>query len=207
MKHRQPENKTGLATATEARSRLQKRRELLLGAAKGSGVLLVAATPIRTLASQSICTHPDAKAPQIRCGISGMASGIGSRETYTTCEGYSPGWWGQIDNQTGKPKHWPSTCDYQEKYDVKFPKERLRLSAGPKPTLFEVMKGTGPDNFSNTDTFHWICAYLNALSGGPTGTFPYTGDEVLQFYNGTGRYSYDDALKFFKTYMETHTGS
>lgn len=182
-----------------------RRRELLLGAAKGSGILLAGATPVKALASGTTCTSPKAPAPQIRCGISGMASGIGSKDTiHMVCEGYSPGWWGQEDDN--KPKHWPAGCDYREKYDVKFGKETLRRHDGSVPTLFQVMKGSRHNHFSSTDTFHWICAYLNALSGGPIGNFPYTAAEVLEFYNGTGKYSYDQALTFFKTYMETHTG-
>ncbi len=54
--------------------------------------------------------------------------------------------------------------------------------------------------FSNTDEIHWICAWLNALSH--SFNFPYTGQQVIDFYNDLSRY--DAALDFFKTYMEQH---
>ena len=182
---------------------LARRRMLLKGLGKGAAVL-AAAVPLKTLATQSsTCTHPGNNgAPVIRCGISGMQSGIGSRQTYTVCEGYSPGWWGQVlnDSNPRTPKRaWPT--DYNEKCNVKFPKEGLNKN-GVIPTLYQVMDDP---SYANTDTRHWICAWLNALSGGPKGNFPYTGAEVLAFYNGTGPYTSAAALTFFKTYMETHT--
>lgn len=179
-----------------------RRRLLLKGLGKGSVAGLATALPLKTLASTSVFTHPNAPGPQIRCGISGMTSGIHSRDTTTSvCQGYSPGWWGQQDNASpGKPRRtWP--CNYAEAYDVKFPRPPLPLLNGQKPSLFQVVK-----DYPNTDTRHWICAYLNGLSRGPDGTFPYSGQEVLSFYNGTGPYTTAAALAFFKTYMETHTG-
>lgn len=72
--------------------------------------------------------------------------------------------------------------------------------AQPVATLFEVM-----DWYESTDEFHWIPAWLNAL-GGPTGSnimFPYSTGEVVAFYNlGAGTTGYNNALSFFRSYME-----
>ncbi|TDP74593.1 hypothetical protein DES47_101656 [Roseateles toxinivorans] len=67
-------------------------------------------------------------------------------------------------------------------------------------TLFEAV-----DGFPNSDECHWVCAWLNAL-GGPTGSgimFPYSTSEVIAFYNlGKSTTGYNNALNFFKSYME-----
>ena len=178
---------------------LARRRMLLKGLGRG-GALLAAAVPLKTLASESICTPEGAGgAPVVRCGISGMTSGPGSRETYTTCSGYSPGWWGQ--EHDGKPKHWPTGdfCRYDLPYEQVFRREKLRLDGKP-PTLFQVMSRS---EFANTKTRHWICAWLNAISGGYS-QFPYTGQQVLDmYYDVAGTFGSDVAYKFFTTYMET----
>lgn len=178
---------------------LARRRMLLKGLGKGAAVL-AAAVPLKTLATQSsTCTHPGNNgAPVIRCGISGMQSGIGSRQTYTVCEGYSPGWWKQTDDGVTPRRTWPS---YNGSPTPNLIVKNIFTKSTETATLFQKMKN-GP----NDDTWHWICAWLNALSGGPKGNFPYTGSEVLAFYNGTGPYTAAAALTFFKTYMETHTG-
>lgn len=211
-----------------SRQESNRRRALLLAAAKSSGVLLATSVPVKALATQSTCTHPDANAPQIRCGISGIASGIGSRETYVVCTGYSPGYWGQEECTTdySKKKKWGShsgtvvckprrtwPCAYDQRYTTIFtnpsPKagSQLRMEDGVTvPTLFDIVRKGEESKFSNTDMYHWVCAYLNALGGGPTGNFPYTASEVVVFCSDTGKYSYEQALYFFKTYMETHKG-
>lgn len=197
-----PENiePTGQGKAKAIPSELLARRRMLLkGLGKGAAVLAVA-VPLKTLASNSsTCTPPGNNgAPAIRCGISGMQSAIGSRQTYTVCEGYSPGWWKQGSDDTPS-RTWP-----KDSYGKTTPDQIVKTiftKSSETATLYHKMKN-GP----NDDTWHWICAWLNALSGGPKGNFPYTGAEVLEFYNGTGPYTSAAALTFFKTFMETHTG-
>jgi hypothetical protein len=59
--------------------------------------------------------------------------------------------------------------------------------------------------FSNTETRHWVCAFLNAMGGAPSSwNFPYTGQEILNFYNDVGPYPKAQAYTFLTTYMEKH---
>jgi len=170
---------------------LARRQMLLKGLGKGSAVL-AATVPLQTLAGQSLLTF-DGKH---QCSVSGMHSGVHSATPSNTpiCGGYSPGWWRQSDDGLTPRRTWPNLPNgwtYNTKCSAVFSKRTL----SGNPTLFQVMR-----NYQNTDEFHWICAWLNALSH--SFNFPYTGQEVINFYNSP---SSDDALEFFKTYMETHT--
>lgn len=177
-----------------------RRRILLKGVGKGTAVL-AATVPIQTLAGQSLLTF-DGKH---QCSVSGMHSGVHSATPTDTavCGGYSPGWYGQ-SNTDGTPKHWPSGVNYNAPVTSVFHNFRRTNDDGSTPTLFQVMDPKDKSGkFSNTDEFHWICAWLNALSH--SFNFPYSGDEVLGFYNqGPASSAYQDALTFFKDFMETH---
>lgn len=187
-------------------SALARRRALFKGLGKG-GAVLAASVPIQTLAGQTLLTAGG----QHQCSVSGMHSGVHSAVTNVAyCGGYSPGWWGQSQILNGKlcPKRtWPTlpnSWTYQTKCKVVFTRSTLKVSGtSVSPTLFEVMCPTDSPNtqFSDTDEFHWICAWLNALSN--SFNFPYTGQQVIDFYNNPAMYA--DALLFFKTYMEQHT--
>lgn len=188
----------GLSSAALAR-----RRILLKGVGKGAAVL-AATVPLQTLAGQRLITFDG----QHQCSISGMHSGVHSATTTAAvCGGYGPDWWGQSETINGKlvPSHaWPVPFKTQCKQVFKA-SGYLRNTDGGFPTLFEVLSpADNSRNFADTDEFHWICAWLNALSF--SFNFPYSGDEVLAFYNqGSASPAYRDALEFFKTYMETHT--
>lgn len=192
-----------LSSATIAR-----RRILLKGVGKGAAVL-AAAVPIQTLAGQSLLTF-DGKH---QCSVSGMHSGVHSATPPNTplCGGYSPGWWGQSETVKGKmvPKRpWPTLPNgwtFDTPCDAVFTQCTLRNTDGSKPSLFQVVEPKEPiSRFANTDEFHWVCAWLNALSH--SFNFPYSGQQVLDFYTqGLASTAYQDALTFFKTYMETHT--
>ena len=180
-----------------------RRHMLLKGIGKGS-VVLAATVPLQTLASQSVFTNPGKNgAPVIRCGISGMMSGAHSRDTVTTvCSGYSPGYY-------QKPEHWPPGLNPNALVTVVFPSCTLMVNAAGTsigtarvPTLLEVMNLT-----PRVDEFHWIAAWLNAMGGAPSSwNYPYSGADVQAFYAGTGPggYTKEQALDFFKTYMEIH---
>lgn len=177
--------------STEA---LARRSLLLKGLGRGS-VVLAATVPLQTLAGQSLLTEGG----KHQCSVSGMQSGVHSATPTNTptCGGYSPGWWGKSDDGIKPARAWPllpNSWTYNTKCSVVFSKQVL----SGNPSLFQVIKPGG--GYSNTDEFHWICAWLNALSH--SFNFPYTGQEVIDFYNST---SSADALAFFKTYMETHT--
>lgn len=177
---------------------LARRSMLLKGVVKGGGVLAVAAGPAQVLATGSltVLTH-DRK----RCSISGMQSGAYSGpQTTVTCQGYSPGKYKKIEN-------WPNysvltklavntvgslTFDQKEKFNVIF-------GGGSSSGLLYIMQ-----NMANTNEYHWITALLNAIGGAPASFyFPFNGMEVIQLYKGSKS---AEALKFFKDYMEKHTG-
>jgi hypothetical protein len=184
---------------------VDRRRMLLKGVGKGAAVL-AAAAPIKTLAGQNLLTF-DGKH---QCSVSGMQSGVHSAIPASTpiCGGYSPGWWGQADDgrhhgswsnpdATPKPRRaWPSLPNGWT-YNTPCKYVFNRRSLPGNPSLFQVMN---PPDYANTDEFHWICAWLNALSH--SFNFPYTGQQVIDLYNSPTEYH--NALTFFKTYMETH---
>lgn len=192
-------------TAAQALSpqAVARRHLLLKGLGRGSAVL-AATVPIQTLAGQSLLTF-DGKH---QCSISGMQSGVHSATPTNTptCGGYSPGWWGQTTtNSKGQlvPRRpWPISNPNAPCVNT-FGACKLRNPDGSQASLFDVMSPKAGGKFSNTDEFHWICAWLNALSH--SFNFPYSGDDVLKFYNaGSGSTVYQNALTFFKTYMENH---
>jgi hypothetical protein len=135
-----------------------------------------------------------------------MQSGVHSAVPANTpiCGGYSPGWWGQADGGKSddvdslKPRRtWPSLPNgWTYKTPCKYVFTRRSLPGNP--SLFQVVH---PPAYANTDEFHWICAWLNALSH--SFNFPYTGQQVIDLYNSPTESQ--NALAFFKTYMETHT--
>ncbi len=194
----------------------ERRLVLLKGLGRGAAAL-AATVPIQTLASQSVLT-PDGLH---QCTISGMHSGVHSTTTTTmVCGGYSPGWWGQSENGTSPRRTWPSGANYEAAVTTICPwstlltptakttgsKKRQADVTGRAPTLFEVMSPQAPlGHFPDSDEFHWICAWLNAL--GRYFNFPYSDLDVLNFakLKGIENTKYQDALTFFKTYMETHT--
>lgn len=188
------------------------RRHILLKGLSRSTVVLAATMPLQTLASGSVFTNPGKNgAPVIRCGISGMTSGVRSQDTTTTvCSGYSPGYY-------KKREHWPRNLNPDAPCVNLFSRCTLTMAVGGgtvKNSSNEPAAGVLQqpasliwvmNNAENTDYFHWIAAWVNGMGGAAAGfNFPYTGDEVLAFYKGTGKYPAEDALKFFKTYMEIH---
>lgn len=188
-------------------SALARRHMLLKGVGKGSAVL-VATMPLQTLAGQSLLTFDG----QHQCSVSGQHSGVHSATTTTlTCGGYSPSWWGQKDTN-GKPKNWPEPLPngwtYKTKCNDVFLGCTLRNTdtGNSVPSLWQIMEPKeSSGKFTDTDEFHWVCAWLNAIR--KAFAFPYTPQQVIDYYVlGTASPGYQDALLFFKTYMESHTG-
>lgn len=174
-----------------------RRRALLRGVGKGAAVL-AATAPLQTLAGQSLLTFDG----QHQCSVSGQHSGVHSATPTNTplCSGYSPNYWGQAATGNGNGASplnaWPT--DYRQKFIDIFTQSGFNSSI----TLFDVMQNDGA--YTNSDERHWLGAYLNALSG--NFNFPYSGAQVIAYYNqGSASAVYQDALTFFKTYMETRT--
>ncbi len=193
-----------------------RRHALLKGLSRGS-VVLATALPLQTLSAKTVFTHTGKNGePVVQCGGSGQMSGVGSRtpDDDDRGDGYSPGYYKFPD------KHpWPFGTDPETPCKDIFhgcllempapvtPPVKVHGNAHSKPTpptphvpasLVYVLL-----NDENSDYYHWITAWLNGMGGAPASfNFPYTGPEVIAFYNGTGPYSAAQALEFFKTYME-----
>lgn len=188
-----------------------RRRLLLSGCSKGA-LVLAASTPLKTLASTSVFTNPGKDgAAVIRCGISGMQSGVHSRDVVeTVCGGYSPGKYKKRENWPVLPSPWtpdtpckvvfsgcvltvPNLVDREVCTDT----TRTTTKRGKNITVTstncvtqQVVDGTRDASLlevmtdgSNTDEFHWITAWLNGISRPPF-NFPYSGPEVLALYYG-----------------------
>jgi hypothetical protein len=182
---------------------LARRNMLLKSLGKGSVVVAAASIPLRSLATTGTITNVGKDgAPAVRCGISGMMSGVHSRETFTTvCSGYSPGRYKKIENW---PNYRPSTGNAINRVDgIEFKKGtpfKTVFGGTNSAGLLDIMQGD-----SSSDEFHWITALLNAVGGAPSSFyFPYTASQVRAFYMGSGQYTRAQALNFFKTYMEIH---
>ncbi len=180
---------------------LARRHMLLKSLGKGSVVVAAAGIPLRSLATTGTITSVGKDgAPAVRCGVSGMMSGVHSRETLTTvCSGYSPGKYKTLSN-------WPNYASGNAVNSV----DGISFNQNTK---FKALFGSGLDvglltimnSYSSSDEFHWITALLNALGGAPSSFyFPYTASQVRAFYMGNGQYTAAKALEFFKTYMEIH---
>lgn len=201
-----PENAQKLSP--EAASR---RLIMLKGLGKGTAVVTAAALPLSTLAQGStllVTGTVGGGAPVYRCSVSGMQSSVTSSNMpsdATVCGGYSPGWWGQEEG--GVPRRtWP--IDYTLKCTDMFPKCTLEDSnkSFMSKSLFDVMR---IPSYSSTKTRHWIGAYLNGLVGGaPNFPFPYSGMEVMGFYNlPLGDAKRDKFYELVTTYLERHGGT
>jgi len=192
------------STVAGLSSRALARRQMLLkGLGKGSAVLAAATVPMHSLATTGTITNTGKGGePAVRCGISGMMSGVHSRETFTTvCSGYSPGRYKKIENW---PNYRASAVDAWNSVNGKSFHKTTKFSevfgGGLAKGMLDIM-----NDDESSDEFHWIAALLNAVGGAPSSfNFPYTGSEVLAFYKGAGQYTAEKALAFFKTYMEIH---
>lgn len=164
---------------------------LLKGLGKGSAVL-AATVPLQTLASQSVFTYNGpGTATQIRCGISGMTSGVHSRDvTSTQCYGYSPGYY-------HKREHFPPGTNPDALITAVFPGCKLKVN-NKVPTLLETMNIT-----PRPPEFHWLAAWLNAQPGSPAMNFPYTGAQIQAFYAANDA----NAYLFITKYLEQHPGT
>ena len=172
---------------------IARRHALLKGLSRGS-VVLAAAAPIQTLATETLLTADKNHV----CSISGMQSMVHSASpSCQVCGGYSPGWWKQKNGNQPR-RTWP-TLPMGWTYNTPCKTVFTQCGFPANVTLFQALW-----TYPNTDEYHWICAWLNALSH--SFNFPYSGAQVLGFYNaGKGTTTYNNALLFFKTYMETHT--
>lgn len=168
---------------------LARRKMLLTSLGKGSAVVAAAALPLKALAATPTVTSINGiglNAP-VRCTISGMQSGVHSKETIrTTCAGRKPSSYGTPAFPANT--NWPGNLSRTTAFNVVFP------TSPETNTLTSIIQGA-----PGSDNAYWIAAFLNALSGLPVTNFPYTPTEVQGlFVTNPG-----PALLFFKTYMST----
>ena len=190
------------ASVAPSAAAMARRQMLIKGLSKGSAVL-AASVPLQSLAQSTVLLTNN----NLRCSVSGMQSSVHSKipEGATICGGYSPGWWGQVEigsnprspRQVWAPGNPTAICtDTFNKTGVDDPSEVFT-----NKTLFNVMD---EQEFANTKTRHWIGAFLNGLQQ-PSNSFPYSGAEILIFYNleatDPNRVA---AYTLITTYLETH---
>lgn len=170
---------------------LGRRAMMLKSLGRGSSVVAAASLPVHVLAQTPTIVI---KGTNTRCSISGMQSGMGSRvpAVSQTCTGKSPGYWHNPDNWT--------------------PAQIAVIRASSRPTfnsffgsptttnghntLEAYLRTTGEKyrgqvkGLNNTDDWHWICAWMNAMANGSGGVqnFPYTAPEIVEMYRDPGRF-------------------
>jgi hypothetical protein len=192
------------AAQTLNKQALARRHVLLRGLGKGAAVM-GAVVPIQTFSAQTLLTF-DGK---YLCSVSGTQSAVNSTTTSSAlaCGGYSPASWVQSESKRRATLKWPVLPNgWTAKTQCRkvFTRSVLMKEDGHWPSLIDVMEANEKNSrFAASDEIHWICAWLNALSG--SFNYPYTGQQVLDYYNqGFASKSYQDALFFFKTYMENN---
>lgn len=207
MNQAPPTDKTVATSAEPALASIERRAMLLTSMGKGSAVLAAASLPIHTLANTPTIVI---KGTKTRCSLSGMQSGMGSRMPATdTCTGKSPGYW-------HKPEHWTAAQSAiinltdptnSPTFNVWFgPASSAQLS---NATLYQYLTSTGGEQnnslkLNNTDEWHWVCAWMNAMANNVAGTgvnnFPYTGPQIIQLYRDPVLFKTTraDALAFLK---------
>lgn len=189
---------------------LERRALLLRSMGKGSAVLAAASLPVHTLSNTPTIVI---KGTSVRCSISGMQSGMGSRIPVTdTCAGKSPGYWHDEMHWTDAQK----SVIYSKRNPYSDPRTTFNDVFGFASsstlggrTLYEYLTsiGGGRNNslsLNNTDEWHWVCAWMNAVANNVAGTgvvnFPYTAEQVVRIYQNPGSFKTTraDALSFFK---------
>lgn len=195
MNRAAPTDKTVEPSMQPPLGSIERRAMLLKTMGKGSAVLAAASLPIHTLANTPtivIQGVKDKDGRAVRCSISGMHSGLGSRMPATdTCTGKSPGYW-------HKPEHW--TAAQSDLINLADPTNSPTFATwfGPasstrlgNATLYQYLTsiGGGSNNklrLNNTDEWHWVCAWMNAMASDVSGTgvvnFPYSGPQIVQLY-------------------------
>ena len=180
---------------------LARRKMLLTSLGKGSAVVAAASVPMHSLAAIGTLS---VTASGQRCSISGTMSAVHSNQgSLPPCTGRSPNFYKFVSNW---PNYSGSTNPtamnvvtggtFGFSSNTKF-KDNGLFGSGPAVSLIDILNGVGSD----PDAIHWVTALLNGTSGSTAANFPYTAQQVIDFYNNPARRA--DALHFFITYMET----
>jgi len=183
---------------------LARRRLLIKGAGTGA-TSLAALSPMGAFASSTVVVCTNAQGKEVLCSISGTQSAahsFGPNITKVAGGGYSSGWWGQVSN--GQPRRmWPAPYTSASTTTKVGTVLTLASNTIKGLSLFQLMSDS---TYANTPERHWLGAYLNALAcaqGGavwnqPNYAFPYTAQQVINFYLTQNAQAY----AFFTGYME-----
>lgn len=200
MKRQQVPNSSESVDSTQSNA-MARRRMILRGLGKGAGIATAVAVPMRSLASiGTLANTADGR----RCTISGNMSAVHStNNNLPTCMGWSPGYYKTLS-------HWPN---YVASND---PKAVNSINGGSgsfnETTPFNVLFGGGSSDSlliclnqtsTHQDEFHWTAALLNGTVGSPAQNYPYTAQQIIDFYRAGGT-TRSNALSFIKGYLETH---
>lgn len=204
-------DKTDAPLAQPAPALLERRAMLLKSMGKGSAVLAAASLPIHTLANTPtivIQGKTDLKGRPIRCSLSGMQSGMGSRMPATdTCTGKSPGYWHQSENWTPAQLAVisPSPPSNKPTFNSFFGPPS---TSNGDCTLEQYLRTIGAPHegqvkgLNDTDDWHWIAAWMNAMANGQAGiqNYPYSAPQIVQMYRDPSSFNTtrEQALTFLK---------
>lgn len=187
---------------TQSASLLARRKMLLTSIGKSSALVAVVAVPMQSLAAIGTTSRTgiDGK----RCTISGVMSGVHSRETVTAvCTGRRGTYYNVVTN-------WPnysstnltaingitgSNSSATFSKDTPFNNNGI-FGSGISTKLIDIFNGS-----TSTEYYHWATALLNGTLGSTAVNFPYTAQQVIDLYNDPAKRA--AALAFFTTYMET----
>lgn len=188
-----------LSSALLSTQALARRKMLIKSLGQGSVVVAAATVPMHSLAVIATYESTLGANDATRCGISGLMSGLHSKETpESRCTGYSPG------SYKTQPAKWPTSNNTVNGVTVTKDTKFRKLFGGTNySTLLYILI-----NYPESEESHWITALLNAINSTVVTTayfrFPYSASEVITFYKaGPSSPTYINALSFFKKYMET----
>lgn len=182
---------------------LARRKMLLTSIGKGSAVAAAVAVPMQSLAA--IGTLSVTSTDRRRCTISGVMSGVHSRETVTAvCTGRRGTFYNRVVNWPGynagsnptaingiTGSNSSATFNINTLFNV-----GTLFGSGIGVKLIDILTGN-----PNSEYYHWVTALLNGTLGSTAVNFPYTAQQVIDLYNNPVKRA--DALAFFTTYMET----
>lgn len=175
---------------------LARRRMLLKGLGKGSAALAVV-VPIQTLAATTIIGGTKL------CTVSGVHSNIGSHNAtgqQSECSGYQPSHYAMLANWPGYSS--PPATTSNTVGSITFTENDYFAtvfgggSTGNNAAKLLTIVQTG----SPASEQVWVTALLNAIKNPIGFNFPYTPQQVLDFYNSPQA---AQALLFFQGYMQT----
>jgi hypothetical protein len=180
---------------------LARRKMLLTSIGKGSAVVAAVAVPMQSLAAIGTTSLT---ATGKRCTISGVMSGVHSRETITAvCRGRRGTYYNVVtnwpnysagSNPNGMNGITGSASGFTFTKDTLFNNNGL-FGSGVGTKLIDIFNGS-----TTTEYYHWATALLNGTLGSTAVNFPYTAQQVIDLYNNPAKRA--DALAFFTTYME-----